>query len=34
LLSDFKKDGLIDLNGKKISVVDERRLAKEIDLFA
>ena len=34
LLSDFKKDGLIDLNGKKISVLDERALAKEIDLFA
>ena len=34
LLSDFKKDGLIDLNGKKISVLNERALAKEIDLFA
>lgn len=34
LLSDFKKDGLIDLNGKKISILDERGIAKEIDLFA
>lgn len=34
LLSDFKKDGLIDLNGKKISILDERSIAKEIDLFA
>ena len=34
LLSDFKKDGLIDLEGKKISILNERALAKEIDLFA
>lgn len=34
LLSDFKKDGLIDLSGKKITILEERKLAKEIDLFA
>ncbi|WMN05917.1 Crp/Fnr family transcriptional regulator [Marivirga arenosa] len=34
LLSDFKKDGLIDINGKKISIVDAKGIAKEIDLFA
>jgi len=34
LLSDFKKDGLIDINGKKISIVNAKGIAKEIDLFA
>jgi len=28
LLSDFKKEGLIDLIGKKISIVDERKLRR------
>lgn len=33
LLSDFKKEGLINLKGKKISVANERGLAHEIDLL-
>jgi len=34
LLSDFKKEGLIEFKGKKIRVLDTEGLAKEIDLFA
>jgi hypothetical protein len=34
LLSDFKKEGLIELKGKKIALIDPKGLAKEIDLFA
>ena len=34
LLSEFKKDGLIELTGKKIFIKDEKGLGKEIDLFA
>jgi CRP/FNR family transcriptional regulator len=34
LLSDFKKENLIELKGKKIIILDAKSLAKEIDLFA
>ncbi|WP_188463732.1 cyclic nucleotide-binding domain-containing protein [Marivirga lumbricoides] len=34
LLSEFKKDNLIDIKGKKIAVLDEEGLAREINLFA
>ncbi len=34
LLSEFKKDQLININGKKISIINPDGLAKEIDLFA
>lgn len=33
LLSEFKSDGTIRLEGRKISVLDEKRLAKEADFF-
>ena len=33
LLSDFKKDGLIALEGKKIKVLKPRELAKEADFY-
>ncbi|MDH5381164.1 MAG: Crp/Fnr family transcriptional regulator [Cyclobacteriaceae bacterium] len=33
LLSDFKKDGLISLEGKKIKVLKPRELAKEADFY-
>ncbi len=34
LLSEFKKDKLIEINGKKISIIDKEGLGKEINLFA
>lgn len=34
LLSEFKKDRLIDIKGKKIVILNEEGLAKEINLFA
>jgi len=33
LLSEFKKDGLIALEGKKIKVLKPRELAKEADFY-
>ncbi|MDH5475789.1 MAG: Crp/Fnr family transcriptional regulator [Cyclobacteriaceae bacterium] len=33
LLSEFKKDGLISLEGKKIRVIDPRGLAREADFY-
>jgi len=33
LLSEFKRDGLISLEGKKIRVVDARGLAREADFY-
>ncbi len=33
LLSEFKKDGLIELDGKKIRVIKPRELAKEADFY-
>lgn len=34
LLSDFKNDGLIAMEGKKIRVLDPKKLAKEADFYA
>jgi CRP-like cAMP-binding protein len=34
LLSDFKSDGLIAMEGKKIRVLDVKKLAKEADFYA
>jgi CRP/FNR family transcriptional regulator len=33
LLSEFKADGLISFEGKKIRVVDAKKLAKQADLI-
>jgi CRP/FNR family transcriptional regulator len=33
LLSEFKSDGLISFEGKKIRVIDPRKLAKQADLI-
>ncbi|HMP98165.1 MAG TPA: Crp/Fnr family transcriptional regulator [Cyclobacteriaceae bacterium] len=34
LLSEFKNDGLISMEGKKIKVLDVKKLAKEADFYA
>ncbi|WP_268122151.1 Crp/Fnr family transcriptional regulator [Roseivirga pacifica] len=34
LLSEFKNDGLIELQGKKIKVVDQKRLLHEADFYS
>ncbi len=33
LLSEFKSDGLISFEGKKIRVIDPKKLAKQADLI-